>query len=527
MDELARRPGSSGQVETGAVPEVAMLGNMLLSLFNTLGVSQSAYAYRVHLDKSAVSRYLSGRRLAPQDFIDRLIGEVEAHCGSPITEEAQLAIRAQHLSALKAVNPGRYELEALREELSRSNRTIRRARREIDALHTLLDSKEDEIRAAKSEMAELVRDWSRERTERPLTQSSKKQLADATHSLMEEIRELREDLLAAQRNYREAEQRNVQLKQQVRDLEEELAQSTENASSREIPVSALLGELREFIKINKFEEMSRELTEAAWGRPFSDVVEIYEWCRQHTVPTTQFRFSSDIARFRPLDEVVLFGERVRDSSLPEVRQFAASLIPRLTPASLSATCKAWQYIGTRSPASSMADVLLAAAVQAHPPYGFQEVVRDVKAVSDEVPFTPVKETSSAICRIALRHENWIRTLLPVMRIGWRELSSQILGEAALMGSDFTEFLRQLDSADLTYIIQFSSDVTNRVVDYYTPTSPVVPLGSLVAEAVCDDNEPDAEIIASLCHEIRKAGWIDTLKASASRALQIEIAKTDY
>ncbi|MFF4428082.1 helix-turn-helix domain-containing protein [Streptomyces sp. NPDC001513] len=58
------------------MPEVAELGNMLTDLFNALGVSQRAYAVRVHLDPSAVSRFLRGQRVATEDFVDRLIREV-------------------------------------------------------------------------------------------------------------------------------------------------------------------------------------------------------------------------------------------------------------------------------------------------------------------------------------------------------------------------------------------------------------------------------------------------------------------
>ncbi|MFF3018354.1 coiled-coil domain-containing protein [Streptomyces sp. NPDC057939] len=528
MEEIARRPGASGPVETGDVAEVVALGNVLLSLFNTLGVSQSAYAYRVHLDKSAVSRYLSGRRLAPQDFIDRLVNEVANHRGSPVTEDARIAIRAQYLSALKAVNPGRFELESLREELSRSNRAVKRARREIDALHTLLDTKEDEVRAAKAEMAELISDWSKERagdsTASALAQKSRSPHTDATLTLMEEIKELREDLAAARKEYEAAEGRNAALKERVRNLEEELATAAEANRTQEVSVETLLSELHGFIEISKFENMSRELADAAWGRPFSDVIEVYNWCQEQTDPTTQAKFSSDVARFRPLSEVITFGEHIGNNSSPEIRQFMASLVPRLTPETLASTCEAWQYNGTRFQESGLADFLLSAAISAQPPYGIDRVVRDVRAVASRVHFAPIKECSSSLCRAAGRHESWLIGIMPALRAGWKELRSQTIGQAAYSGLNFGKSLKQLNVADLAYFLTVTSDVTNRFVDYYTPTSPVIPVGVTVADALAMEMGQGMEMLELLCREIQKAGWISTLERSAIPEVQRAIRR---
>lgn len=97
MPEMARSAASSSATERGETPEVAALGNTLTDLFKTLGVSQEAYAVRVDLHASTVSRFLNGRRLATEDFIDRLIREAEQRLGSPLMAEAKAEVHRQRL----------------------------------------------------------------------------------------------------------------------------------------------------------------------------------------------------------------------------------------------------------------------------------------------------------------------------------------------------------------------------------------------------------------------------------------------
>lgn len=163
MGELARGQGRASDVERGEVPEVAAVGIVLTKLFNTLGVTQSAYAHRVHRDKSSVSRYLSGSRLATQEFIDRLIQEVEAHAGAPLQSEVKAAVRQQRLAALAVINPSEYQLEVLREELERARRDWRRAQRQVEGLQLLLERTEREAEDRASEVSQLQLDWSAER----------------------------------------------------------------------------------------------------------------------------------------------------------------------------------------------------------------------------------------------------------------------------------------------------------------------------------------------------------------------------
>ncbi|MCZ0981683.1 hypothetical protein O1L60_29805 [Streptomyces diastatochromogenes] len=212
MTEVARTQGSSSEIERGEVPEVAALGNALKELFTRLGISQSQYAYRVHLDKSAVSRYLAGRRVAPQDFIDRLVQEIEDHLGAPLQLEAKEALRGRRLEALRVCSPDEFRLEALRDELARSRRDAERAHRTIEALNALLDKKEAEARDAADDLTRLRLDWGAERAA----------LARAREDLLRQVARLRQDLQDAEHLRAEAERQTRELRDHVLGLEEEL-----------------------------------------------------------------------------------------------------------------------------------------------------------------------------------------------------------------------------------------------------------------------------------------------------------------
>ncbi|MFZ4296440.1 helix-turn-helix domain-containing protein [Streptomyces cinereoruber] len=322
MTEVARTRGGSAEVERGGIAEVAALGNELTGLFNRLGITQSQYAYRVHLDKSAVSRYLSGRRLAPQEFVDRLVREVEEHVGAPLQPEVREAIRSRRLEALRACNPAEYELETLRGELARSRRDAERVNRNIEALHVLLEHKESEVRAVADDLTRLRLDWGAERTA----------LARSQEELRSEIARLREDLADAERLRLEAERRGEELRGTVLRLEGELARRRPAGGPGELPLEEFQRQIVAMTEAEDFSEVARELTEAAASRPLEEAAELFRWLWEGDLhETTVEAFATDVARLRPLGDVLAFArEVVRPASHDLERTWVSAVATRVT-----------------------------------------------------------------------------------------------------------------------------------------------------------------------------------------------------
>ncbi|MFG2533222.1 hypothetical protein [Streptomyces sp. NPDC048516] len=311
MNEIARVPATSSAVERGDVPEVAALGKELSELFNTLGVTQRAYALRTSWSESLVSRSLSGKRLATQDFIDRLIRETEAHHNTSMRPEVRQHLRDLRLAALKVSNPAEYQLEALRDELAHSNRKVTRLIHREEALHLLIEKKENELQSLRGEVAQAHSDWTAEQV--AATQREAKRegevcgLSAERDDLMTELEELREDLHNALHLREKAERQSVEFRERVLLLEEQLAERTILDGVTDVPLEEFRAELFEKWTSERVHEVSKALTEAAWSRQLADVVALVEWLQGIDAKLLLNDFVENVARLRPVEDVISAG----------------------------------------------------------------------------------------------------------------------------------------------------------------------------------------------------------------------------
>ncbi|MBT2443833.1 hypothetical protein J7E93_27795 [Streptomyces sp. ISL-36] len=389
MTEVARAQGKSSQIERGEVPEVAALGNVLRSLFNRLGISQNQYAHRVHLDKSAVSRYLGGQRLAPQEFLDRLIAEVEDHLGAPLQLEAKEAIRNQRLEALRVCNPAEFELENLRGELARSRRETDRAHRNIEALHALLEKKESEVRHAADDLTRLRLDW-----------------GSSQQGLLREIEQLKKDLQDAERLRADAERHSEDLREHVLRLEEELSRTRPATATGELPLEAFKGQLTRMWEDESFPEAARDLTEAAWSRPLDEVVELLHWLKEHSPGSgTPEALISDVGRLRPVEDLLTFAPEAsrfhiaqREGGMarsPFLETWVTVVASRVTERNAAVF-----YQGMNEPDAPLFDVgdrVLALAVS-HAATAAEAARLIGSAVAGARPIAPLSATARAVAR---------------------------------------------------------------------------------------------------------------------------------
>lgn len=315
MAEVARKRRDSSSVERGEVPEVAVLSNALTELFNTLGVSQNAYAVRVSLDKSIVSRYLRGRRIPPQDFINRLCREAEKKLGAPLQPEVKSRVARFRLDALRVCDPAAYELESLRAEMKQSQRQVQKLVRQQEALHDLLGKRESAIHDMRGELEQARQDWTDEalrahRNEVELLEHVERQSVERER-LMEEIARLKVDLSHVTALRAEAERRCDDLEFRVKEMEEELAAArAESDSGSRLPLAALRGQLEELLEGGEQREVAREIVEAAWERPIEDVVDLLFWFWKRGDLTRRDRLVAEVVHSRSVEEVTELGNAV-------------------------------------------------------------------------------------------------------------------------------------------------------------------------------------------------------------------------
>ncbi|WP_411102897.1 hypothetical protein [Streptomyces sp. cmx-4-9] len=315
---MARSAASSSAVERGEVPEVAALGKTLTGLFKILGVSQEAYAVRVSLDAATVSRFLRGRRVATEDFINRLLREVEIKLGAPLQEAARGEVHRQRLAALRATDPAGFELASLRQEMVHSQRMIARLTRQEEALHDLLVKRESEVRSVRAELDSLHRDWSADLTAATRREVELRRALDdhttARDTLVEEIAKLRADLADTAALRADAEGRCRDLEERVLAMEEELAalRRDDGEAMQELEeVEELLVRLARYRAGGDIRALGRELADVAWARPAQDIVAVLLWLGDTRERSRWESLISDVAQARPLDVVMDVGDLIR------------------------------------------------------------------------------------------------------------------------------------------------------------------------------------------------------------------------
>ncbi|WP_159046656.1 helix-turn-helix domain-containing protein, partial [Streptomyces sp. XY413] len=495
---MARMQGTSGEVARGVHPEVAALGNVLTEMFNRLGVSQAAYARRVHLDKSVVSRYFSGRRLATQEFIDRLIQEVGEAAGAPVQEHVKEVIRKRRLFALQAIDPAEYELESLRGDLALSRRECERALRQVDGLHLLLEKKEQEVRDLSSDITRLQLDWADERRstgqEIVGNYGSQQEFESTAQSLMQEIEELKHQLDSARRLHQEAESRCEGLKMSVISLEEELATQQSGSAARDVPIENFIDQISALLDEKQDVEAGKDLTEASWGRSIEDVNKLFNWL-QMMDRTLSVRFISDVIRFRTFGEVLHFGALVTRIRPSFVDFLTEEVSLRINQQNISRVCTEWRDVGVSDAwgsETSLADYALEHVIASVGPER-EDVIRLLGAIDSKSRFSTTARTLHRISNPGtVRGGNWPVIPMSLIHMGWDELAAGLIAQycqnPTQEDSWLSEGLMRMDEESILFLLRFSASVNNRFVNRRISTRPVepvcLPLGDrLMREAV--------------------------------------------
>ncbi|WP_159392358.1 hypothetical protein [Streptomyces niveus] len=202
FETSTRPPGSRRQsaclspLKEGLPADKRALAENLRALFGALSITVTRYALRRHLDKSSVTRYLSGDRVPPWDFVAGLIGDVR-EVSAPLTPQAEAALRETHRAALKA-NRRSSAMQELQDELASADEETRRIRTRERVLEQALHDRERSLsesisRSQRLEM-ELDNQQLAHRADVALWEGEYEQLGRDCDDLREEMLHLQEAL---------------------------------------------------------------------------------------------------------------------------------------------------------------------------------------------------------------------------------------------------------------------------------------------------------------------------------------------
>ncbi|MEU3873910.1 MULTISPECIES: hypothetical protein [Streptomyces] len=183
-------------------PEVRALAQALRDLFAGLGVSTRRYAARRSYDSSTVSRYLSGQRLPRWEFVLNLLHDVAEKRGTVPTPETMEMLRGLHNAALAAGKSPGHRVQLLQQRLAAADQEALRAAQRERWLEDTLRDREHRIRDLQLQL-----------------QLGAGPLDGEAARLREEIRQLQEELAEARELHRRAEERCAWLEGQLVEAE--------------------------------------------------------------------------------------------------------------------------------------------------------------------------------------------------------------------------------------------------------------------------------------------------------------------
>jgi chromosome segregation ATPase len=111
-------PGELSPLDTALPPESQALADALRNVFAMLETSINEFATRCNRDKGAVSRYLSGKRVPPREFVEVLLSEARRARGEiGVTAAVVDNLRELHIRALEAHDPPAAKIQSLEDDL--------------------------------------------------------------------------------------------------------------------------------------------------------------------------------------------------------------------------------------------------------------------------------------------------------------------------------------------------------------------------------------------------------------------------
>ncbi|MFE2726658.1 two-component system response regulator [Kitasatospora sp. NPDC059327] len=200
--------------------ECRAFAEALRSLFAGLrpAVSVRRYGARRHVSAGAVSRYLSGQRIPPWQFVQDLLTDVGTDRGSVATCETVEFLRSLHAAAQRTSVSVGHAVQQLQFQLAEADRLSRRSAAHSDVLGEALLDRNQRIADLALRLNQVESDWARERAradELVLFAGDREELLRERRRLESEVARLTAELEEARRRQVAAEARCELLERQL------------------------------------------------------------------------------------------------------------------------------------------------------------------------------------------------------------------------------------------------------------------------------------------------------------------------
>ncbi|GGO90120.1 response regulator [Wenjunlia tyrosinilytica] len=208
----------------GLTNESRAFAEALRQLFAGLEVSVRRYAARRYRDAGTLSRYLSGTRIPPWEFVVDLFQDVAEHHRAAPTPQAMSLMRELHRAAVQTGGSASHAMDLLQTQLAQADREARRSTVQEEALsEVLLDRKHRiaDLQVRLNRMEAAWADGQRSADAVELHLKDREQLTQERDMLLSEVQRLTEELEVARQRALLAESRCELLERQLATVEEQ------------------------------------------------------------------------------------------------------------------------------------------------------------------------------------------------------------------------------------------------------------------------------------------------------------------
>ncbi|MEU3250888.1 FxSxx-COOH system tetratricopeptide repeat protein [Streptomyces sp. NPDC006997] len=200
------------------VAERRQLALELRRCFVELRISVRGYAAKRRYSPSSVSRYLSGETVAPDHFVTALVDDLGGRLGRRMSPAAQRRLTALQRAALKATNTRAWQIQDLEDKLAAALQEADVARTQADAVAVALHAERERaagLEAERQELAQAVAAHGATEVQVEVLRAEQHRVGDERDALRQRVADLETALEAAERRVARAEQRCVELEQEL------------------------------------------------------------------------------------------------------------------------------------------------------------------------------------------------------------------------------------------------------------------------------------------------------------------------
>ena len=206
-------------IPDGVTPEVRQFTETLRGIFGVSGTTLRRLAVEMHYDAGTVSRYLSGQRTPPREFVEKLLRICYEGQSAPVTDEVEKFLFRQRLAALESSEPATHRIELLNDQLAFALTEKRACENTILLLERDIEQSKSRIYDLEREKRQILASWEdeRQRTDDALAaESAQREVLEQTiHGLQREVSQLNAQLARALERADAAEERCLGLEVQI------------------------------------------------------------------------------------------------------------------------------------------------------------------------------------------------------------------------------------------------------------------------------------------------------------------------